>query len=98
MNPSEWNTLIPVIVALVGPLAAKYGIADGTLSGWLQALGVFVPACYLMWSSWNMKRVKETAIVSGHTVDFATAQSLSVAPTEAGAGGKSIYTGPGAVK
>lgn len=78
LNASEWNTLIPIIVMLAAPYLAKLGISNDQLATWLGALGAFVAACYGMWSAWNMKRVKETAIVSGHAADKQTADNLSV--------------------
>jgi hypothetical protein len=76
-NASEWNTIIPVIVALAGPYLAKFGITDDTLRNWLETLGAFAIASYMIWSAWNMKRVKETAIVSGHAATAAEAAVLS---------------------
>lgn len=86
LNKSEWNTLVPIITMLLTPYLAKVGITDTVFSGWLQALGLFVPACYMMWSAWNMRRVKETAVVTAHAADVKTAVAESV--TEPSAGGR----------
>lgn len=96
LNASEWNTFIPILVAVLGPYLAKWGITDESLRNVLTALGLLATALYVVWSGWNQKRVAETAIVSGHAPDAATATALSV--PESGAGGKSQYVGPGAVK
>lgn len=96
LNASEWNNLIPILVMFASPWLAKYGISDGALATELGALGSAVAGAYAFYSAWNMRRVKETAVVTGHAPDVATAIAASV--PEAGAGGKSMFTGPGAVK
>lgn len=77
LNASEWNTIIPIIVAIAMPYLAKWGFTDTQVSGWLTAGGELAVASYGLWSTWNMRRVKETAIVSGHAPDEATAKALS---------------------
>lgn len=77
LNPSEWNTLIPIIVMLAAPYMAKLGISNDELSTLLGALGASAAAAYACYSAWNMKRVAETAIISGHAVDKETADKLS---------------------
>lgn len=78
LNATEWNTFIPILVAVLGPYLAKWGITDETMRNWLTALGLFATASYMVWSGWNQKRVAETAIVTGHAADAATATALSV--------------------
>lgn len=78
LNASEWNNAIPVIVMFTSPLLAKYGISDTALATELGALGAAVAGAYTIYSAWNMRRVKETAIVSGHAATAADAKALSV--------------------
>lgn len=77
LNSSEWNTLVPIIVMLAAPYMAKLGISNDQLSTTLGALGSLAAGLYAMYSAFNMKRVAETAIISGHAVDKATADKLS---------------------
>lgn len=61
MNSDELKNLVPLLVALLAPLAAKYGFSVGDLTATLTgavgiALGVYL--------HWNQKKVPEAAIVS----------------------------------
>lgn len=74
-NSDEWKSLLPPLVAILAPLGAKYGLSVDTISAALTGVVGLAVALYL---NWNMRRVKETAIVSGHAPDVATAKALSV--------------------
>jgi hypothetical protein len=60
MNSDEIKALVPVLVALLAPLGAKYGIGAGDLTAALTGLAGIAGVLYL---NWNMKKVPEKSIV-----------------------------------
>lgn len=58
MNPDELKNLVPLVVAALGPIAAKYGIDAGLLTQFLIAAIGIGGGVYL---HWNQKKVPETA-------------------------------------
>lgn len=83
-NKSEWNNLIPIVILVAAPWAARYGISDVMIQNLCLGLGALFTASWAIYSAWNMRRVHETAIVIGHAPDVKTAVAESVpAPTEA---------------
>lgn len=63
LNPSEWNNIITVLVALIGPTAVQDGISDSMLKNALNGIIAVGVVGYALWSHWNMKKVPESATV-----------------------------------
>jgi hypothetical protein len=60
MNADEIKNVIPLIVTLLTPLAAKYGFSVGDLTATLTgAIGIGLG----IYMHWNQKKVPETALV-----------------------------------
>lgn len=75
MNKDEWIALIGPTVAILAPIAAKYGVDANTLTAALTGLVGIVITLYV---NWNQRKVHETAVVTGTapTVAIAKAQSI----------------------
>lgn len=67
MNPSETNNLVGVLVAVGGPIVARWGIDSahwqGIVSACMEAAPAIGGGLWLIYSHWNMKKVPETATV-----------------------------------
>jgi hypothetical protein len=60
MNADEIKNMIPLLVTLFTPLAAKYGFSIGDLTSTLTGAVGIALGIYL---HWNQKKVPETALV-----------------------------------
>lgn len=62
MNKDELLNLVPLVVTLLAPVAAKYGFSANDVTSALTGLIGILAGVYL---HWNMKRVPESATVVG---------------------------------
>lgn len=64
MNSDEIKQLVPVVVMVLTPLCAKYGITDSDIATWVNIGVEVVGALMLTIQHWNMKKVPETSVVA----------------------------------
>jgi hypothetical protein len=77
MNKDEWTSLVTVMVAMVGPVLAQYGVTSSDLSSALMGLFAVAMCAWTLWHNWDLRKVKETAVVTGTAADVTTAKALS---------------------
>jgi hypothetical protein len=59
MNKDELLNLVPLVVTLLAPLTAKYGLSAGDETSFLTG-GIGIATG--VWLHWNQKKVPETAV------------------------------------
>ena len=78
MNPSEANNFVSVLVMVLAPIAAKYGIDNATLA---TAAGMILSGAtgvWMLYSHFNMRKVPERAVVTAIAPTAAEAQAQSI--------------------
>ena len=78
MNKDEWTSLVTVIVAMVGPIAAKYGVDASSLSNALMGIFAVAMVIWTLWHNWNLRKVSETAVVTSTAPTVAIAKAASI--------------------
>ena len=78
MNKDELLALVGPAVAILAPIAAKYGIGADTLTATLTGpIGIGIT----IYVNWNQRKVPETSVVTSlaPTVEIAKASSITPA-------------------
>lgn len=60
MNKDEWLNLVPLVVAVVAPIGAKYGFSASDVTAALTGL---IGIGFGLYLHWNMKKVPENATI-----------------------------------